>query len=319
MQYYAARPAVKSAITTAVRLLAVALVYFVCFVAVSGALLSTTTNQPSSSEAAATLLALLIVSLVHAAVWTYVIRRSRWSGWKLILTVFFVLYGVGTLMPQIETAYFVTSLPPGMLPRLFLAGLIVAAIFAPLAVLILGKARSHSNIGFADSRLKMTAVAWIAKLALIVILYVVIYFTFGYFVAWRNEAVVAYYGGNDPGSFITHIGNLLRTEPQLFLLQIVRGLLWAAIAVPVIKMMKGAWWEAGLAVALLFAMMSSQLLIPNPLMPAPVRMAHLLETVTSNFLFGWLVVSILEQVHYPFRRVGVVETIGGDVVDMDQQ
>jgi hypothetical protein len=88
--------------------------------------------------------------------------------------------------------------------------------------------------------------------------------------------------------------NVMRTEPLLFLLQIARGLLWAAIAAPVIKMMKGKWWEAGFAVALLFAMTSAQLLIPNPLMPAEVRMAHLVETVTSNFLFGWLVVLIVQ-------------------------
>ena len=70
-------------------------------------------------------------------------------------------------------------------------------------------------------------------------------------------------------------------------------------------MMKGKWWEAGLAVALLFAMTSAQLLIPNPLMPLAVRMAHLLETATSNFLFGWLIAAILIQVHHPLRRVGV--------------
>jgi hypothetical protein len=58
-------------------------------------------------------------------------------------------------------------------------------------------------------------------------------------------------------------------------------------------MTKGKWWESGLAVALLFAVMTSQLLLPNPLMPAEVRMAHLVETATSNFLFGWLVVLIL--------------------------
>ena len=86
--------------------------------------------------------------------------------------------------------------------------------------------------------------------------------------------------------------SLVRTEPQLFLLQIARGLLWAVIAVPVIRMMKGEWWEAGLAVALLFAMTSALLLIPNPLMQPAVRMAHLLETSTSNFLFGWLVVLV---------------------------
>ncbi|HEX5834694.1 MAG TPA: hypothetical protein VFY34_12605, partial [Pyrinomonadaceae bacterium] len=55
----------------------------------------------------------------------------------------------------------------------------------------------------------------------------------------------------------------------------------------------GEWWESGLAVALLFAVMTSQLLLPNPLMPAEVRMVHLVETATSNFLFGWLVVLIL--------------------------
>ena len=295
----------KLALKTAIQILALTLVYFVCFVVVSGALLSTTTDQPSPSEAGAALAAILIVSLVQAAVWTYVIRRSRWGGWKLVLTVFFVTYGVATLMPQIETAYFVTRLPPGMLPRLFIAGLIIAAVFAPLAVLILGKIKSHSTEPSVESRLTMPASAWLIRLALIAVAYVVIYFTFGYFVAWKNEAVVAYYGGHDPGSFITHMRNTLRSEPMLFVLQIARALLWTVIAIPVIKMMKGKWWEAGLAVALLFAMTSAQLLIPNPLMPAEVRMAHLVETVTSNFLFGWLVVAILEQVHHPLRRVRV--------------
>ena len=42
--------------------------------------------------------------------------------------------------------------------------------------------------------------------------------TFGYFIAWKNEAVRAYYGGSDPGSFVAHISNLLRAEPLLFLL-----------------------------------------------------------------------------------------------------
>ena len=295
----------KVVIKTAIRFLALAVVYLVCFVVVSGALLSTATDQPAADEAGVTLLALVVVSLINAAVWIYVIQRSRWSGWKLVLAVFLVLYGVSTLMPQIETAYFVTRLPPGMLPRLFLAGLIIAAVFSPLAVLILGKMRTQIDEDTSHSQLRMPVSSWIAKLALIVIAYVVIYFTFGYFIAWKNQAVVAYYGGNDPGNFITHIGNVLRSEPQLFLLQIARGLLWAAIAIPVIKMMNGKRWETGLAVALLFAMTSAQLLIPNPLMPAAVRMAHLVETVTSNFLFGWLVVFVLVQVHHPLRRIRV--------------
>jgi hypothetical protein len=195
-------------------------------------------------------------------------------------------------MPQIESAYFITRLPPGLLPRLFLAGLIIAAVFAPLAVLILGKARSKAN---ETSRLEMPVSAWMVKSCAIVVVYLFLYFTFGYFIAWKNPAVRAYYGGSDPESFVAHIASLLRDEPLLFLLQAVRALLWLAIAVPVIRMMKGEWWESGLAVALLFAVMTSQLLLPNPLMPDEVRMAHLVETATSNFLFGWLVVLILQQ------------------------
>jgi hypothetical protein len=272
------------------RFLAVTILYFSTFAVVSGALLSNASEQNATADAGATLLALLLVSLINAAVWTYVIRRSQWTGWRLILTVFFLFYGVSTVMPQIETAYFITRLPPGLLPRLFVAGVIIAAVFAPLAVLILGKARSQTN---ETSRLKMTVSVWIAKSFAIVIAYLFLYFTFGYFIAWKNEAVRAYYGGSDPGSFVTHITNLLRAEPLLFLLQVVRALLWTAIAVPVIKMMKGEWWETGLAVAVLFAVMTSQLLLPNPLMPDEVRMVHLVETATSNFLFGWLVVLIL--------------------------
>ena len=75
----------------------------------------------------------------------------------------------------------------------------------------------------------------------------------------------------------------------------MRALLWTALAVPIIKMTKGAWWESGLAVALLFAVVNSQFLIPNPLMPTEVRMVHLVETATSNFLFGWLVMLILQE------------------------
>jgi hypothetical protein len=281
---------VKAFIVTAMRFLAVTILYFSTFAVVSGALLSNASEQNATADAGATLLALLLVSLINAAVWTYVIRRSQWTGWRLILTVFFLFYGVSTVMPQIETAYFITRLPPGLLPRLFVAGVIIAAVFAPLAVLILGKARSQTN---ETSRLKMTVSVWIAKSFAIVIAYLFLYFTFGYFIAWKNEAVRAYYDGSDPGSFVTHITNLLRAEPLLFLLQVVRALLWTAIAVPVIKMMKGGWWETGLAVALLFAVMTSQLLLPNPLMPDEVRMVHLVETATSNFLFGWLVVLIL--------------------------
>jgi hypothetical protein len=288
------RGVMKATLVIAIRLVALTVLYFICFAAVSAAMLPTPSEQPAPAQADATLAALLAVSFLITAVLSYVIIRSRRAGWELILTTFFVLYGVTTVMPQIETAFFVTRLPPGMLPRLFLAGAVIAALFSPLAVLILGKRRPERAEEISPPRLQMPAGEWAGKLSLIVVAYVIIYFTFGYFIAWQSAAVRAYYGGDDPGGFLAQMNSVVRETPWLLPLQAARAVLWAAIAVPVIRMMKGPWWEAGMAVALLFAVvMNAQLLLPNPLMPREVRLVHLLETASSNFLFGWLTALVL--------------------------
>jgi hypothetical protein len=284
----------KGKLSLVIRVAILTVLYFICFVVVAALLIPPPSEQPAPTGAGAALVALLAVSFLNTVVLAYIILRSRWTGWKLILTIFFVFYGVVTVMSQIETAVFVTGLPPGMLPRLFLVGAIVAALFSLLAVTILGKVRFNPTESNRNSCLNMPIGEWLGKLFLIVIAYVIIYFTFGYFIAWQSAAVRAYYGGRDPGSFLAQMATVLRDSPWLLLLQAARAILWTAIAVPVVRMMKGHWWEAGLAVALLFAVvMNSQLLLPNPYMPREVRMAHLVETASSNFLFGWLVVFVL--------------------------
>lgn len=290
----------RAIVNTAIRLLVLTILYFICFAVVSATLLPSVPEQPAPAEAGTAFFALLAVCLLNTLVLGYLILRSSWAGWKLILAIFFVFYGVVTVMPQIETAFFITRLPAGMLPRLFLSGAIIAAVFSLLAVLILGKGRSKPAQSNRHSCLDMSLGKWAAKVLLIILAYVILYFTFGYFIAWKNAAVRAYYGGVDPGSFSAQMSNTLRDSPWLLLLQAVRAILWTAIAVPVIRMVKGPWWETGLAVALLFAVvMNSQLLLPNPLMPQEVRMVHLLETATSNFLFGWIVVLVLRGWRQP--------------------
>lgn len=284
----------KANVILGARLIALTVLYFICFAVAAAALIPTPGPPASQADNAAVLGALLAVSFLNTVVLGFTTLRSRWSGWKLMLTVFVVLFGVTTVMPQIETAVFITALPKGMLSGLFLAGAVLAGLYAPLAVLVLGKLRATSPDALKGSRLNLSAVEWVWKLSVIAVVYVAIYFTFGYFIAWKNPAVRAYYHGSDPGSFWAQIRNVLHDSQWLIALQAGRGLLWAALAVPVIRMMKGRWWEAGLAVALLFAVvMNSQLLLPNPLMPTAVRLTHLLETASSNFIFGWFVVWLL--------------------------
>jgi hypothetical protein len=79
-------------------------------------------TQPSA-EGGSAATSLIAVCILDTIVLAYLILRSRWSGWRLMLAIFFIFYGVATFMPQIESAVFLTTqLPAGVVPRLFLMG-----------------------------------------------------------------------------------------------------------------------------------------------------------------------------------------------------
>ena len=287
----------KTAVFIVPRVIALTIILFLCF-AVAGGVVGQQVNSQTAQQSGTAALTLLAVCALEAIVMTYLILRSRWTGWRLTAAVFFVFYGVTTFMSQIESAVFLTRLPPGMVPRLFLMGALIAAPFSVLAVLVLGKRKVDTVETQPNSRLVMPASEWAWKLVVIALAYLILYFTFGYFIAWRNPAVLEYYGGIDEGSFLARMGTVLRSTPWLIPFQIVRAMFWVALALPVIRMLKGQWPETALAIGLLFSVvMNAQPLIPNPYMPEPVRMAHLVETASSNFIFGILIGWLLTHRH----------------------
>lgn len=264
---------------------------YACFALGSGIAMHGIVQAPQQASAAATALILLIVCFLQAIGVAFLVLRSRWSGWRLVAAIFVVFYGVTTFMPQIESAVFLTHLPQGMLPRLFLMGLLIDAPFSLLAVVILRRWKATS-VGAEDNpQLPVSAGEWTWKLGLIAVAYVILYFTFGYFVAWRQPAVRAYYdAGSNLDSFFTQMQNVARGTAWLFPFQLLRGLCWAGIAVVIIRMLKATRLEVTLAIAYTFAVvMNALLLLPNPYMPNSVRIAHFVETTSSNLIFGLLV------------------------------
>jgi hypothetical protein len=292
----------RTAALTVLRVMALTIVLFICF-AVAGAGVGFASSSQASGQTDASTLPLLAVCFLEVIVLTPIILASTWRGWRLVAAVFFVYYGVTTFMPQIESAVFITQLPPGTLPRLFLMGALIAAPFSVLAVVILGKGKGDSVDTGDEFRLVMPASEWAWKLVVIAATYLILYFTFGYFIAWRLPAVREYYGGIDPGSFVAQMRNVLRDTPWLVPFQIVRAMCWVALALPVIRMLRGKRPEAAIAIGLLFSVvMNAPLLLSNPYMPAPVRMAHLVETASSNLIFGAFVGWLLTQ-SIPKQRV----------------
>ena len=249
--------------------------------------------------------ALVIVGAAHTLVLMLLILGSRWRGWRLMVAVGLVYFGCVTFMTQIETAYFLTRLTvgPATLRSLFLMGLPTAFLFVPLAVVILGRARSRGPIAPATNRMDMPISQWLWKLAVIVVAYWLLYYGAGYFIAWQNPELRAFYGGEDLGSFWLQMQFNLANDPWLTPFQALRALLWVLCALPVISMTTGNPWRAALLVGLLFAVPSNMgHLLANPLIPASsVRMSHLVETMSSTFLFGLLIVWLLHRRHTSLR------------------
>lgn len=248
--------------------------------------------SPAAQQGMGLLALVLLIAGLQTVALAYPAVRSRWHGWRLAAAVGVVYFGSVTFMSQIESlVYLRARMPPGMLAGLFLMGLFNAAVFAPILVLGLGRWPARAESGPPPAaRLSMPARTWAFRLVLGATVFLVLYYVFGYHVAWQDPAVRAYYGGADPGTFLAQMGGIVRDTPWMIPLQLARGLLWVLLALLVIGMMRGPRWEAGLAIALNFTVPVAYLLFPNPLMPEAVRRAHLIETAPYQFLFGWFVV-----------------------------
>ncbi len=284
--------------TTVMLVLKVVILTFLLFVFSSIAAVVVGLSDFARAVDSTGVVALLMVGVLETIVLSYAIIRSRWTGWRLVVTVFLVFFGVKTFLSQIETVvflnYLVDIVPVEIIPKLFMMGAITAALFSPLAVLIHGKMKRTEESHEPNQRLVLPWKEWVWKLILIAVIYVVIYFLFGLlvFMPLAGEAFQEYYGD-------------LQLPVWIFPFQIVRAMIWTALALPVIRMMKGKWWEAGLAVALLFSvLMSAQLLLPaGEFMSDRIRMSHFVELLSSGFLFGWIVVWLLNRRHGSRRKI----------------
>lgn len=244
-------------------------------------------------------LGFLLFGIINVLLIVGLILSSRWRGWKLALPLAFAYYGAVTFLTQIEAWYFMSdsTVTAPILPRLFIMGLPVAFVYIPLAVWILGKGRAEESVAPA-ARIAMPTPQLIGKLVLIAIVYVVLYWSAGYFIAWQNPDLRAFYGS--PGAiapFWTHTTLTLQTDPGLFPFQMLRAMLWTLCAIPVLWGSKLPVWGTAVLVGLFFTVPQlSGLMLENPLMPsASVRLSHMIEGLASNFIFGMLIVWLLHR------------------------
>ena len=314
------------ALLTVGRILAVCLVFAVCFsagVSLSGlskvgqqahsatnAVQGTRSpEQPSTArppQAESLLPAFLTFSICVGSVLSYFILRSNWHGWLLVGAIAVGMYGISTVAAQVESVFFLSNkLPAGMIRAIFIQGGITTALFSPLAVLLLSKWRADSHSSSrASAGMSARFIAW--RLALIVGAFVFLYMFFGYYVAWQNPVVREYYGGPEQPSFFAALKTNWTYHPAIYPLQVFRALLHVACLFPLIRMLRAKRWETAIAMALFLSAWTTVLLLPNPVMPSSVAQSHFRETLGFSLVFGALVGWLLSAPQQPVVKDSAV-------------
>jgi len=308
---------IKNTIYFSGKIILLAVLMTVIFIILSSFLMQSAATETTQADGAKILVLLFIVNLVNISIIIFVIKQSSWQGRPLMVGLAISFFGVLTFMAQIEAVFFLTDLAvlfgAGTIPVIdipleiiggqFVIGLVLAMTVVPLAVIMFGKNKKNSSAGF-KQYLKATLAnkQWIWKSIIIVISYELLYFGFGYYVAWQNPAVLEFYQGTDPGSFFLQLKYVFTQTPLLVLVQLFRALAWAGFALPVIHMTKSNKLTGTFATALMVSIpMNIQHILPNAFMPAEVSRAHFIETAISTFIFGIILFWVLHKDHSSSR------------------
>jgi len=220
--------------------------------------------------------ALLVVDGLMAVALALVAGQARVRGVRLGVLLFAAAFAIGTIMLQLETLWFNDSLklPLIVIGELSAVNAIQMALAAVAAALLFRpKAAEASPV---PAKL-------LRRVVIMALLYVVLYYTAGFFIAWQSEAVRNYYQNG------AHIPFLPTVAFQIF-----RGTLWALIALYIVSRLQGSLLSRALIMGVLFSVLTAaQLLFPTSFFPWAVRSAHLMEVGLSEFVYGILVTLVL--------------------------
>ncbi len=263
--------------------------------AISYVVVGVHTSQSSNNSVAP----LLIFCILNTIILTIFIINSKMQGLKLIGTTFIIFWGIQYFMTQIETLYFndAVKMPLIDVMKVVISGALSVIIYSTFGVLILGKYKKKLTSVVNENLTKSSLIKLLPNVAILSISYVLIYFLFGYFVAWQFPDLRYYYTGSSAIlNVFQHISKQFQSDPILPLFQLFRGLLWSGLSMIIITSLITKGWKTYIITGLLFSILiTSTLIFPNAYMPAPVRLGHSIELFTSMFTFGVLSIFILKN------------------------
>lgn len=223
----------------------------------------------------------------------FIVENARCKGLTLYLSVVGCMFFIQSFMTQIETILFNNAFVGLGRSDIFLmmaAELISIAIVVFLMILIVKRKAVENETA------KIEWKVFLKRMALNGLIYMVIYFVFGYFVAWKSEELRVFYSGSavDVGFF----GQLYSNAVNSFIVypfQFVRGMLFTIGTIPLMKIRWKHKNDFIIGVCAVFLCTAISLIIPNFLFPDTVRLTHFAEMVSSMLLFGIITAVLMKK------------------------
>lgn len=217
----------------------------------------------------------------------FIIRKSPLSNTKTALRLSCSLFFIYVFMTQVETYFFGAAFPllttwDIVLIMLCNGFFVVSCVF--LAVRLFGKAK-HETAPQHHHRFLLTDL--MLKTFVLGCVYMIIYFVFGYFVAWQVEDLRLFYSGEtDLDGFIEKLISNVQETPFIYPFQLIRGMLFGLFILPIVGMFSTKPRTMLASIIFIYESTAICLIIPNILFPDSVRWAHFLEMASSMLLFA---------------------------------
>jgi hypothetical protein len=229
-------------------------------------------NMPSPT---ALFVPALIGTVLTVVALAFPVLRSTLRGWRLFGAVFALVVGLNVVLINIEAAVFLT-MPTEQVVRGVLVGMVRAALLALLMALTFGREPRPERQTPAKGPV-LTSRSWLSRIGLSSVCYFVLYFVAGMTI---YPFVKPFYDTQD-----------MSIGAGIVPLQLVRGALYLAFALPLLRTVVATRRQLRYFAAVLFPLLAgvADLLAPNPIMPDWIRPFHIVEIGWSNFAYGWLV------------------------------
>lgn len=261
----------------------------------------TQSTPPPPHDAAAAGLAFLGVCVFNSVLLAMLIGATRsYTGNGRRTALMLYVFVVQFLLPQMETFFFAPEIGIGydQATAILISGTIVAFATVALAISLYEKLAGSPvssqplRISIPNKNKRKFA---LSAVLLILVGYPFLYLTFGYFVAWQNEDLRVYYtSSTETKSYLQ--GFVDAYHDGVYAFQLLRGAIWIAATIPLTVMLNHRPVVQFLLIGVLSALLPTCLLfIPNPFMPWGIAMTHFVETSTSNFVWGLMMVWVIRS------------------------